>query len=101
MAGKKSRKGKGTYAVYKAESRLQKNRTKRLERHLKKHPNDAQTAAAAKKPVTPRAAPSKRGNYPESKTRVVLDRAGHVYTIPSEEIYGKPINRTNGKRAKG
>lgn len=46
MAKKKSLKGKGTYAVYQKESRRDKNRIARIKRHMKKHPEDAQSARA-------------------------------------------------------
>ena len=43
MANKKrSHKGKGSYARYKAENRFQKNLAKKRARHAKKHPNDKQ-----------------------------------------------------------
>ena len=49
MAVKKvSRKGKGSYAAYKNENRVIKNRAAKLARHLKKHPLDAVAAKASK-----------------------------------------------------
>ena len=40
MAGQSSKKGKGSYAVYKADNRVEKNKIKKLTRHCKKFPND-------------------------------------------------------------
>jgi hypothetical protein len=39
----KSTARKAQFTAYKAESRCSKNRKARLERHMKKHPNDKQT----------------------------------------------------------
>lgn len=48
MAKKISLKGKGCYQVYKATGRYEKNRKRRLERHLKAYPEDAVAKAALK-----------------------------------------------------
>lgn len=40
MAKKRSMKGKGSYASYKTENRVYKNKIAKLERHCKKYPND-------------------------------------------------------------
>lgn len=48
MAKKGSNAGqKGRYAAYKAKDNVTKNAKRKLERHLKKHPNDAQAQAAS------------------------------------------------------
>jgi hypothetical protein len=88
MSKKKSMKGKGTYAVYNAESRREKNRAKRLEKHLKKHPGDKQTlkyfgAAVSAKRVSE----SKTG---QKQARVTLhDGAGRPVSLPDFEPYSK------------
>ena len=46
MAGKKSLRGKGSYAAYEKENRVAQNKKRKLERHLKRHPNDKQTESA-------------------------------------------------------
>lgn len=48
MAGKKSLKGKGYYAAYKALDICKKNRAKKLARHVKANPADAQVQEAVK-----------------------------------------------------
>lgn len=40
MAKKRSNKGKGSFATYKAENRVYKNKIRKLERHIKKFPDD-------------------------------------------------------------
>lgn len=42
----KKRTGKNTQATYKAEGRYTKNKKAKLERHMKKHPNDDQAKKA-------------------------------------------------------
>ena len=51
MAKKKSKKGSASYKAYQTGNRSQVNRTKKLERHCKKFPDDKQAAAALKKGV--------------------------------------------------
>lgn len=82
MAKKKSLKGKGTYAVYRAEGRAEKNRKIRLARHLKRHPLDAQAERAAGKPGTQRTAPSTKQGKTEAQVRI-YDRAGNLIPMPS------------------
>lgn len=48
MAGKKSNKGKGSFATYKTLDVCKKNRTKKLAQHLKLHPKDEQAKEANK-----------------------------------------------------
>lgn len=43
---KKSRKDKGYYAIYKTRDQFSKNKTRKLERHLRAFPNDTAAAAA-------------------------------------------------------
>mgnify|MGYP000973503847 CR=1 FL=1 len=40
--------GKNTQAAYKSEGRYARNKKARIERHLKKHPNDAQSKDSIK-----------------------------------------------------
>lgn len=81
MSKKKSLKGKGTYAVYKAEGRAEKNRAKRIAKHLKNHPNDAQTARAKGKAKSPKQKP--RTTLGHQAPRMVLrDPAGNVIPLP-------------------
>lgn len=54
MAHKKSRTRaawKARYLAYKTEGRTAKNKSKKLLRHMKKHPNDLQSSAIKKEPV--------------------------------------------------
>lgn len=82
MAGKKkSYKGKKQYAAYKNEDRAAKNRAARLKRHLRKHPNDAQTAKSAKRPGVYKNKPMVKGHYPDAKV-YTLDAAGHKEIMP-------------------
>lgn len=75
MARKKSSKGKGNFLSYKAENRLQKNRDRKLQRHLKKFPNDLQAKKAVGTPKTPRKA--SRGSHIEPTGFYIRDAAGH------------------------
>lgn len=80
MAKKKSLKGKGTYAAYKAESRAEKNKAAKLARHLRKHPNDEQAEKAVGKPHNYRKAP--RGGSAVEPTFYLLNEAGHKLPMP-------------------
>jgi hypothetical protein len=53
MAGKKgsSKHRKDRLTAYKAENRSQKNRTRKLQAHVKRNPEDAQAISALKKGV--------------------------------------------------
>lgn len=77
---KKSRKGKGSYLSYSAENRLQKNRNRKLKKHLKLHPEDEQARQALKSAKTPRKA--SRGSTPTVKT-VLRDASGNKLPWPS------------------
>lgn len=65
--GKKA-SGKNTQAAYKIEGRCERNRKRRLERHLKKYPNDdcAKTALSN--------GPERRRYTPHKKTWGPLDK---------------------------
>lgn len=82
MAKKKSLKGKGTYAVYRAESRAETNRKARIERHLKKHPNDKQSAIAKGKAKSPKQNPSTKLGQPAKRVEY-RDKAGNLMERPS------------------
>ena len=59
MAKKGSTAGqKNRYAAYKAKDNVTRNAKRKLERHLKKHPNDEQGAAALKAGVNTTRKPS-------------------------------------------
>lgn len=79
MAKQKSRKGKGQYAVYAANSRLEKNRAARRAKHAKAHPNDEQSV---KKAGTSVRKPSRGGLVPEQKS-YWYDGAGRKFLMPS------------------
>lgn len=60
MAAKKSSASdKAQHAAYKTQARYSKNKKAKIERHLKKHPNDAQSAESLKnvRQQPPRKAP--------------------------------------------
>jgi hypothetical protein len=82
MAGKKSSKGKGTYNVYLANDQFQKNRTRKLKRHIAKFPNDDVAIAALKTPGNIRQKPMTKGHFPP-KARFIRDEAGHKIPMPA------------------
>lgn len=81
MGKKKSFKGKGTYAAYKAEDRRKKNRLSRIERHMKRHPNDKQTLLSATKALEPKTPSRNKGNYPPERV-VYRDASGKEVGSP-------------------
>lgn len=56
------------------------NRAKRLARHLKQHPNDAQAIAASKGAKAPRKSSKTKGNFPAQK-HPVRDDSGKVVGV--------------------
>ncbi len=58
-----------------------KNQAVRLNRHLKRHPNDAQSAKAVGKPRTARKAPYVKGSF-RKVNKAYRDEAGHVLEAP-------------------
>lgn len=64
---------KAQYAGYAAQLKRDKNRKARLARHLKNHPNDAQTASAEGTSGTYRSKSHTKGNFPKSKDFVVVN----------------------------
>lgn len=64
----------------------QKNRERRLARHLKLHPNDVQSKKEFK--GTQRSKPKSKGNFPEAKVWV-LDEAGHKEQFVSDSKHAK------------
>lgn len=59
------------------ESATSKNRKARLERHLKKHPNDVQAQKASTSTKAPRKAPKVKGVHPKQKFKL-RDASGKV-----------------------
>jgi hypothetical protein len=78
---KKSMKGKGAYAAYKAAGTREKNRNERLKRHLAKHPKDAQAKRAAGKPKSAKTPSRNKVGQPQ-KALILRDKAGHVILSP-------------------
>lgn len=74
---KRSYAGKKQYGMYQVEGRYAKNKKAKLERHLKKFPNDAKALAALKciKEYS-RKKSHTRGHFPEANG-YVYDGAGH------------------------
>lgn len=68
---------KEQYAAYKAKSQRDVNRKKRLERHMRKHPNDAQTAAVVGKVKAFKVKSHTKGHFPKPKDEVIVNKAGH------------------------
>jgi hypothetical protein len=79
MAKQKSRKGKGQYAVYVSESRLEKNRARKRAKHAAAHPNDEQSAKKAGSSV--RKAAGNQG-FPAQKF-YFYDGTGAKFLMPS------------------
>ena len=75
---------KEQYAAYSAKSSREVNRKRKLAKHLKNHPNDAQAASAVGKPKAHRVKSHVKGHYPKAKD-VVLDRSGKSKPMPSFE----------------
>ncbi len=69
-------------AAYKADSRAAKNRARKLARHMKKHPNDAQAERMVGKAHTYRKAPRVKGAFPAEKW-VPRDGAGNALSTPT------------------
>jgi hypothetical protein len=64
------------------ENKTAVNRAKRLARHLKQHPNDAQALVASKTTKAPRKASKTKGNFPAQK-HPVRDESGKVVGFAS------------------
>lgn len=93
MAVKKSsKKGKGNYQSYKNEDRAGKNKLKKLQRHLKKFPGDAQAAEAvgAARNYKGRTAPKRTGArlnpYVGERDRIVLLEKEHDMFIVTRSL---------------
>jgi hypothetical protein len=78
---KNSKKDKGTYAVYAGDNRRIKNRKRKLVRHLKLHPNDAQATSALKTDGTQKRNP--QGHKALPKRSFYRDAAGHKIFMPT------------------
>lgn len=69
------------YAAYKATNRYDKNRKRRLDRHLKAHPNDKQAEKARKGVITyRRQKPGKGFNIPEITPKTSSEMSIHEAT---------------------
>ena len=62
------------------------NRAKRLARHLKQHPNDAQALVASKTTKAPRKASKAKGNFPTKKHKI-RDDAGHFIGLANASAF--------------
>ena len=79
----KSQKGKGSYKAYKEASRFAKNQAAKRAKHLKAHPNDAQSKTEAKTGYK-RKKPLKRGSAPAAnRNKLYRDKSGKVLTAPN------------------
>lgn len=101
MAKGQHKSDKEQYSSYKTLDKRQKNRQARLERHAKKHPNDAQAQNAAEvKPY--KSKPHTKGNYPEVNTSLVHPITGQPMAEPAfaawDGVY-EPIPSKKRKRA--
>lgn len=77
MAKKISLKGKGSFAVYKSTCRYEKNRKRRLERHLKAYPEDTVAQAALGNISYRRYTPNTKGGWANVKTTGSLQKLTH------------------------
>lgn len=79
----KSRKGKGGYKAYKDESRQAKNQARKRAKHLKAHPNDAQSKEQAKVGYK-RKKPFKAGSAPaQNRDKFYRDASGKTLNAPA------------------
>ena len=62
------------------------NRAKRLARHLKQHPNDAQALVASKNDKAPRKSSKTKGNFPAKKHKI-RDDAGHFIGLANASAF--------------
>lgn len=74
MAKKISLKGKGSFAVYKSSCKYEKNRKRRLERHLKAYPEDTVAQAALSNIKYRRYTPNTKGGWANIKTTGSLQK---------------------------
>lgn len=63
------------------------NRAKRLARHLKQHPNDAQAVVASKTTKAPRKSSKTKGNFPAQKYKVRDDSGKVVGFANASSLY--------------
>lgn len=82
MAKGQHKSDKEQYGAYKAKSSRSVNRTAKLKRHLKKHPEDAQAQAALKTDGKQKEQPNQTGHYPARKD-FIYDGAGRKIFIGS------------------
>lgn len=58
---------KAQYAAYQSTGRKETNRSAKLKRHMKRHPNDAQAQKAVGKPAPAKNSAKVKGNFPAPK----------------------------------
>lgn len=74
MSKKISLKGKGSFAVYKSACKYEKNRKRRLERHLKAYPEDKVAQEALSNIKYRRYTPNTKGGWATVKTTGSLQK---------------------------
>jgi hypothetical protein len=94
MARQKSSKGKGTYAAYKTNNTVYKNKVKKLQRHCKKYPLDGKAKESLerilKEGYKPRAKPLiPKSNQTSPSVETIAKRNGVFYAIPGFLHYPK------------
>lgn len=93
MAGKKSKKGKGYFAAYQGGSVYAKNKARKIARHVKQHPDDAQAAQAALKPKQKSTRFGYKGTDKTFKSRLILQLEKRVRVVVKQALL------TNAARA--
>ena len=88
MAKGQHKSDKEQYSAYSTLSKRINNRKAKLARHMKKHPNDAQTEAAAKTDGTQRQKSHVKGHFPEQKD-ILINSAGHKQLVGSFDPFIK------------
>ncbi len=111
MARQKSKKGKGSYAVYKTDNRVLKNKIKKLTRHCKRFPDDAvglenlekvkeNGYVCRAKPFTGKVVkPEGKGGVTEAKVKFTSSSIPHIETAAEQmsRLFNKPIPRPRKK----
>lgn len=76
MAKKTTAAQKARFSAYSGDGRREKNRAAKLARHVKAHPEDAQSKKAVGRKLSKKNAPKTKGNFPPAKPMVLVDSAG-------------------------
>lgn len=107
MAGKKSMKGKGSYASYKTSGMALKNKIKKLERHCKKFPDDKSgkenLERIKKEGYIGRTRPLAPGSNPTTPKVRLSNETGHLFGPKTagqqlSELLGIPIPTQRRKK---